>query len=228
MKINEILNRPYPGRGIVMGLTPDSKNAVIAYFIMGRSDNSRNRIFVAEGENLRTQAFDESLVTDPSLIIYNPVKVKNDKIVVTNGAQTETFLNNTSYDALNLIEYEPDPPFYTPRISAVMNLNNFDYEMSIAKSANGNPDSCRRFLYGYSNPIAGQGHFIHTYDDDPVNLASFSGEPHTVEIDSVNIDEFTDTIWASLNTDNKVSLFTRFINLESKTSESKIVNKLEN
>ncbi|MCL2072117.1 MAG: IMP cyclohydrolase [Oscillospiraceae bacterium] len=235
-KISEVLSsQTYPGRGIIMGMTPDGTKAAIAYFIMGRSTNSRNRVFAEDGQNLRAQAFDESKVENPSLIIYNAVKVTGDKIIVTNGEQTDqitALMDNkrlTFEQALNFIKFEPDPPIYTPRISAVMKFlfgtqTYFNYSLSIAKTADGNPDSCRRFVYSYSKPIAGQGHFIHTYGNDDKNLPSFSGEPVTVEIEG-GIDEFTDTIWNSLNSDNKVSLFTRYIEVNSGEAESRVVNK---
>lgn len=233
-KINDILtSQAYPGRGIIMGLTPDGNNAVIAYFIMGRSDNSRNRIFVEDGVNLRTQAFDESKVSDPSLIIYRPVRVDGYRIIVTNGVQTDGIAklmdrkHLTFEQALQFIEFEPDPPIYTPRISAIMDLVQFNYRLSIAKTAGGNPDSCSRFVYSYSSPIAGKGHFIHTYGNDDKNLPSFCGEPVTLEIETDDIDELTNNIWTSLNADNKVSLFTRFIDLDSGKFESRVVNKYE-
>ena len=237
-KISEILgSKPYPGRGIIMGRSSDGNHAAIAYFIMGRSANSRNRIFEeTEGihNDIRTKAFDECLVTDPSLIIYNPVKTHWDKIIVTNGVQTDEISELmdakrlTFEQALRFIEFEPDAPYYTPRISGVINFCDsapfFDYALSIAKTADGNPESCRRFVYNYSVPIAGQGHFIHTYGDDDKNLPSFSGEPITVEIGN-DIDEFTSTIWNSLHADNKVSLFTRYVSMVDGESQNRIVNK---
>ena len=234
-KISEVLqSHAYPGRGIIMGMTPDGNKAAIAYFIMGRSENSRNRVFVDEGDNLRTQAFDESKVTDPSLIIYNPVKTDMGKsrVIVTNGVQTDGIAQLmdkkqlTFERALQFIEFEPDAPIYTPRISSIMNLREFNYALSIAKTADGNPDSCSRFVYSYE-PVAGQGHFIHTYDHENKELKllpSFAGEPIAIEIDA-DIDVFTDNIWSSLNADNKVSLFTRFIDLDSKKAESRVINK---
>ncbi|MCL1789201.1 MAG: IMP cyclohydrolase [Oscillospiraceae bacterium] len=215
-----------------MGLTPDGGNAVIVYFIMGRSENSRNRIFVEDGVNLRTQAFDESKVSDPSLIIYRPVRADGNRMIVTNGVQTDGIAklmdkkHLTFEQALQFIEFEPDPPIYTPRISAIMDLVHFNYRLSIAKTADGNPDSCSRFAYSYSSPVAGQGHFIHTYGNDDKNLPSFCGEPVAVEIDNDNIDAFTEKLWHSLNADNKVSLFTRYIDLNNGNFESRVVNKL--
>lgn len=227
-----LLSQSYHGRGIVSGLNPDGDKAVIAYFIMGRSENSRNRVFAAEGCNLRTEAYDESKLTDPTLIIYRPLRVDGKRIIVTNGVQTDGIAklldkkHLTFEQALQFIDFEPDPPIYTPRISAIINLNNFNYSMSIAKTADGNPDSCNRFCYSYSNPIAGQGHFIHTYGADAKTLPSFSGEPVMVEIEN-DIDGFTDSIWNSLNADNKVSLFTRFVDIESGEYTDRIINKNE-
>jgi IMP cyclohydrolase len=232
-KISEALGaQAYPGRGIIMGMTTDGSKAVIAYFIMGRSDNSRNRVFIEDGDDLRTKAFDESLVTDPDLIIYRAVRAEGDRILVTNGNQTDEIAKLmdrkqlTFEQALQFIDFEPDAPIYTPRISAIMKLNNLNYRLSIVKTAGGNPYSTRRFVYSYSKPIAGKGHFIHTYGPDDKNLPSFGGEPTSVEIDN-DIDMFTNTIWKSLNKDNKVSLFTRFIDIGSRKYESRIVNKNE-
>jgi IMP cyclohydrolase len=230
-KISDILkSHPYPGRGIIMGRSSCATKAVIAYFIMGRSDNSRNRVFIQEGCCIKTKAYDENLISDPSLIIYNLAKQSRGLIIVTNGAQTDEIAvlmdkGLTFFQALQFIEFEPDAPYYTPRISAVMNMNDFNYQLSIVKTADGNPDSCNRFMYSYES-AAGKGHFIHTYGNDDKSLASFSGEPLSIEIDD-DIDTFTNTIWDSLNADNKVSLFTRFINLSDNKSESRIINKNE-
>ena len=228
----ELNGNSYPGRGIVIGRSADGKFAVTAYFIMGRSENSRNRIFVEEGRGIRTQAFDPSKLTDPSLIIYSPVRVLGNKTIVTNGDQTDTIydmMNNqlTFEQALRTREFEPDAPNYTPRISGIIKVQddgNFNYALSILKSANGNPDSCQRFTFTYKNPLNGEGHFIHTYMGDGNPLPSFEGEPKLVEI-SGSIDEFTDVLWNNLNEDNKVSLFVRYINLETGKEETKIVNK---
>jgi len=232
MKINLILeNRPYPGRGIIMGRSSDREKAVIAYFLMGRSANSRNRILVEDDVDIRAQAFDESLVADPSLIIYSPVKILENRIIVTNGNQTDTIArlmneDNLSFQqALDYTEFEPDAPYYTPRISSVMDLHNFNYQLSIVKTADSNPDSCSRFLYSYE-AVSGKGHFIHTYDNDTQNLPSFSGEPYTVDIGD-NIDTFTNMIWESLNENNKVSLFTCYIHMKNRVFESRIMNKNE-
>jgi Archaeal IMP cyclohydrolase len=228
---NELKNNVYPGRGIVIGRTPDGKYAVTAYFIMGRSENSRNRVFVEDGEGIRTQAFDPSKLSDPSLIIYAPVRVLGNKTIVTNGDQTDTIYERmdrqqTFEQALRTREFEPDAPNYTPRISGIMHVENgsYNYAMSILKSNHGDPASCQRFTFAYSSPAAGEGHFIHTYMCDGDPLPSFEGEPKLVEISS-DMDEFTDMLWQSLNEDNKVSLFVRYIDIETGEYKSKIVNK---
>lgn len=227
----ELKNNAYPGRGIVIGKSEDGKKAVTAYFIMGRSENSRNRIFVEDGQGIRTQAFDPSKLTDPSLIIYAPVRVLGNKIIVTNGDQTDTIYEGmdkqlTFEQSLRCREFEPDAPNYTPRISGILHMGNggFNYAMSILKSNNGNPDSCQRYTFAYENPAAGEGRFIHTYMHDGNPLPSFEGEPKLVGI-SGGIDEFTDMLWENLNPENKVSLFVRLIDLEDGTSQTRIVNK---
>ena len=228
---NELRENAYPGRGIVIGKSADGKHAVTAYFIMGRSVNSRNRVFVTEGEGIRTQAFDPSKLVDPSLIIYAPVRVLGNKTIVTNGDQTDTIYEGmdkqmTFEQSLRCREFEPDAPNYTPRISGVMHVEggNYNYAMSILKSNNGNPDSCLRFTYAYQNPVAGEGRFIHTYMHDGDPLPSFEGEPKVVAIEG-DIDSFTDMVWNSLNEDNKVSLFVRFIDIETGKYETRIMNK---
>lgn len=227
----ELKENPYPGRGIIIGKTKDGKKAAIAYFIMGRSENSRNRIFVEEGQGIRTQAFDPAKLTDPSLIIYSPVRVLGNKTIVTNGDQTDTIyelmdMQQTFEQALRTREFEPDGPNYTPRISGILHVENggFNYAMSILKTDNGEADTCSRFTFAYSNPKAGEGRFIHTYKENLEPLPSFEGEPKRVAIEG-DLDEFTKTIWEGLNADNKVSLFTRFIDLESGTYEQRIINK---
>ena len=227
----ELRSTTYPGRGIVIGRSADGKKAVTAYFIMGRSENSRNRIFVEDGAGIRTQAFDPSKLVDPSLIIYAPVRVLGNKTIVTNGDQTETIYElmdrqQTFEQALRTREFEPDAPNYTPRISGIMHLENgkYNYAMSILKSNHGDPSSCLRYTFAYSNAPAGEGHYIHTYMGDGNPLPSFEGEPTLVTIEG-DLDQFTDTVWNSLNADNKVSLFTRFIDLETGAYESRIVNK---
>ena len=228
---NELSNNTYPGRGIVIGKSKDGKKAVTAYFIMGRSNNSRNRVFVEDGEGIRTQAFDPSKLEDPSLIIYAPVRVLGNKTIVTNGDQTDTIYEGmdkqlTFEQSLRSRKFEPDAPNYTPRISGIMHIENnkYNYAMSILKSNNGNPNSCNRYTFAYENPIEGQGHFIHTYMHDGEVLPSFEGEPKLVEIDG-DIDEFTNMIWSNLNEDNKVSLFVRFIDIKSGEYETRIINK---
>ncbi|MBR1508634.1 MAG: IMP cyclohydrolase [Eubacterium sp.] len=227
----EIGSTSYPGRGIVIGRTPDGKKAAIAYFIMGRSSNSRNRVFVTEGEGIRTEAFDPSKLEDPSLIIYAPVRVLGTDTIVTNGDQTDTIYENmeqgdTFEESLRNREFEPDAPNYTPRISGVLHIDgDYTYEMSILKSNNGDPDQCLRFTFSYDNPKAGEGHFIHTYMGDGNPLPSYEGEPTPVDIVTDDLDKFTETVWNALDADNKVSLFTRFIDIESGEYETKIVNK---
>lgn len=227
----ELQNNDYPGRGIVIGKSADGKSAVTAYFIMGRSTNSRNRVFVEDGNGIRTQAFDPSKLEDPHLIIYAPVRVLGNKTIVTNGDQTDTIYNLmnqqlTFEQALRTREFEDDAPNYTPRISGIMKVDNGDYSyaMSILKSANGNPESCQRFTFSYKNPVDGEGHFIHTYMGDGNPLPSFEGEPKLVEIAN-DIDEFTENLWNSLNEDNKVSLFVRFIDIATGEVKSRIINK---
>ncbi|MFR4589976.1 MAG: IMP cyclohydrolase [Eisenbergiella sp.] len=227
----ELKNNEYPGRGIVIGRTADGKKAVTAYFIMGRSSNSRNRIFAEEGEGIRTQAFDPSKLEDPSLIIYAPVRVLGNKTIVTNGDQTDTIYEGmdrqlTFEQSLRSREFEPDGPNYTPRISGIMHIENgtYNYAMSILKSDDGDPSSCQRFTYAYEKPKAGEGRFIHTYMHDGNPLPSFSGEPKKVEI-AGDIDEFTQMLWESLNEENKVSLFVRYIDIETGKYETRIVNK---
>ena len=227
----ELAGNAYPGRGIVIGKSADGAYAVTAYFIMGRSSNSRNRVFVADGEGIRTQAFDPSKLEDPSLIIYAPVRVLGNKTIVTNGDQTDTIYElmdrqQTFEQALRTRKFEPDAPNYTPRISGIMHLENggYNYAMSILKSEHGNPDSCCRQTFAYEHPLAGEGHFIHTYQSDGDPLPSFEGEPARVGI-AGDIDAFTDLVWASLNEENKVSLFVRFIHIETGTYETRIVNK---
>lgn len=227
----ELRSNEYPGRGIVIGKTPDGKKAVTAYFIMGRSSNSRNRVFVEEGQGIRTQAFDPSKLEDPSLIIYAPVRVLGNKTIVTNGDQTDTIYEGmdkqlTFEQSLRSREFEPDGPNYTPRISGIMHIEDgsYNYAMSILKSNNGNPEACNRYTFAYENPVAGEGHFIHTYMHDGNPLPSFEGEPKWVEI-SGDIDEFTAMVWDNLNQDNKVSLFVRFIDIATGEYETRIVNK---
>ncbi len=227
----ELQENAYPGRGIIIGKTPDGTKAVTAYFIMGRSENSRNRVFVTEGEGIRTQAFDPSKLTDPSLIIYAPVRVLGNRTIVTNGDQTDTIYDGmdprlTFHSSVRCREFEPDAPNYTPRISGVMHIEagKYDYAMSILKSNNGDPSCCNRYTFTYDNPVAGEGHFIHTYKCDGNPLPSFEGEPKLVNILD-DMDAYTELLWNSLNEENKVSLFVRYIDIATGTYETKIVNK---
>ena len=227
----ELSSNEYPGRGIVIGKSADGKKAVTAYFIMGRSSNSRNRVFVTEGEGIRTEAFDPSKLEDPSLIIYAPVRVLGNRTIVTNGDQTDTIYEGmdaelTFEQSLRCRRFEPDEPNYTPRISGVLHIENgkYDYSMSILKSNNGNPGGNNRYTFSYENPAAGEGHFIHTYMHDGNPLPSFEGEPKLVGI-SDDIDTFTELIWNNLNEDNKVSLFVRYIDIATGKYETRIVNK---
>lgn len=227
----ELKGNAYPGRGIIIGKSEDGTKAVTAYFIMGRSENSRNRIFVEDGEGIRTQAFDPSKLTDPSLIIYAPVRVLGNKTIVTNGDQTDTIYEGMDHQmtfeqSLRSREFEPDAPNYTPRISGIMHVEHgvYNYAMSILKSDNGNSDSCLRYTFAYENPQAGEGRFIHTYQCDGNPLPSFVGEPKKIAI-SGEIDAFTDLLWNSLNEENKVSLFVRYIDIASGAYETRIVNK---
>lgn len=229
---NELNSLAYHGRGIIIGKSADSKNAVTAYFIMGRSENSRNRVFVEDGDGIRTQAFDESKMVDPHLIIYAPVKVLGNKTIVTNGDQTDTIYDlmdkqMTFEQALRTREFEDDAPNFTPRISGIIHLENNDmnFAMSILKSADGNSDSCQRYTYAYSNPVAGQAKFIHTYKCDGNPLPSFEGEPKTLILPDTDIDALTDLIWNNLNEDNKVSLFVRYIDIATGKYDTRIVNK---
>ncbi|MBQ7088753.1 MAG: IMP cyclohydrolase [Clostridia bacterium] len=231
--IQEELNSlAYHGRGIIIGKSADSKKAVTAYFIMGRSVNSRNRVFVAEGEAMRTKAFDESKMVDPHLIIYYPVRVLGNKTIVTNGDQTDTIYElmdqqMTFEQALRTREFEDDKPNFTPRISGIIHHENgeMNYALSILKSAEGDDSSCERFTYAYSNPIAGRAKFIHTYACDGDPLPSYEGEPKTLELPDVDVDTLTALIWENLNEDNKVSLFVRTIDLADGKTETRIVNK---
>lgn len=227
----QLCTNAYPGRGIVIGKSEDGNYAVTAYFIMGRSTNSRNRIFVKEGEGIRTEAFDPDKLSDPSLIIYAPVRVLGNKTIVTNGDQTDTIYEGmdkqqTFEQSLRTREFEPDAPNYTPRISGILHVENgtYNYAMSILKSNNGNPDACNRYTFAYEHPQNGEGHYIHTYMEDGNPLPSFEGEPEWIKIEG-DIDTFTDRVWNSLNEENKVSLFVRYIEIATGKYESRIVNK---
>nr|MCR5509338.1 IMP cyclohydrolase [Lachnospiraceae bacterium] len=220
----------YPGRGILIGRSADGNYAVTAYFIMGRSTNSRNRIFIEDGMGIRTEAYDPALLSDPSLIIYAPVRVYGKYTIVTNGDQTDTVFDGladglTFEQSLREREYEPDAPNYTPRISGVIDVNesNYNFALSILKS-NADASGCDRYTYAYENPIAGEGRIIHTYVGDGDPLPSFEGEPVRVEI-ADDIDALTEKLWNALNEDNKVSLFVRYIKISDGTYETRIVNR---
>ncbi len=228
----ELQSLSYHGRGILMGKSADGKQAITAYFIMGRSVNSRNRVFVAEGEAMRTKAYDESKMVDPHLIIYYPVRVLGNKTIVTNGDQTDTVYElmdkqMTFEQALRTREFEDDRPNFTPRISGIIHREGgeMNFALSILKSAEGDDTCCERFTYAYSNPLPGRAKFIHTYAGDGDPLPSFEGEPKTLVLPDVDIDTLTDLIWKNLNEDNKVSLFVRYINLSDGATATRIINK---
>lgn len=227
---NELKSNSYPGRGIVLGKSECGRYAVAAYFIMGRSENSRNRVFVEDGEGIRTEAFDPAKLVDPSLIIYAPVRALEKTTIVTNGDQTDTVYEQmkagkTFEQSLRLRKFEPDEPNFTPRISGIIELENgFSYSLSILKSAEGDPAACHRFTFSYDCPIDGIGHFIHTYQGDGNPLPSFEGEPEKIRITG-DIDAFTSKLWNNLNEDNKVSLFVRFIDIETGKADTRIINK---
>jgi len=219
----------YPGRGIVLGHSADGKSAIAAYFIMGRSENSRNRVFTVTEDGIRTEAYDPSKMVDPSLIIYHPVRQVGDQLVVTNGDQTDTIRDflaegKSFGQALHTREFEPDGPNYTPRISGILNPDG-SFKLSILKSADGDPSCCHRFFYTYDHPLAGEGRFIHTYMGDGNPLPSFEGEPERVVLDAASAEELAEQMWAALNSDNKVSLFVRYIDLASGEYTQVIKNK---
>ena len=225
----ELSATTYPGRGIVLGKSADARCFYIAYFIMGRSENSRNRIFEIDGRGIRTKAFDESKMVDPSLIIYAPVRVCGDVTIVTNGDQTDTIYDaleagKTFEEALRSRTFEPDAPNFTPRISGVVEPKADRYRLSSLKSADGDPASTRRYFFDYDAPRPGEGHFIHTYQQDGNPLPSFEGEPVPVTIEG-DLETFSWTVWDNLNADNKVSLFTRSIDLETGAVTSLLFNK---
>ena len=229
--LNEYLRKnPYPGRGILLGRSADNRKAVIAYFIMGRSENSRNRVFEETADGIRTRAFDESKMTDPSLIIYHPVRLlENGLLVVTNGDQTDTIRDNVAQGhcyrhALNTREFEPDGPNYTPRISGVVKPDG-GYNLSILKSLDGDPSCCCRYFFEYDRPKAGTGHFIHTYQENRDPLPSFEGEPRRAAVTAPDAKTLANELWANLNEENKVSLFVRYVDLATKQQETVILNK---
>ena len=226
---DELNSLAYHGRGIIIGKSCDGKKAITAYFIMGRSENSRNRVFVHEGDAMRTKAFDESKMTDPSLIIYHPVRTVGNTTIVTNGDQTDTIRDGllageVFAQSLRKRTFEPDAPNYTPRISGILHGNG-SYALSILKSADGNPASTRRQFFGYEEPLAGQGHFIHTYQENADPLPAFQGEPRQVAVTAPDAETLAKEIWANLNEDNKVSLFVRYIDLETQACDTVIINK---
>lgn len=224
----------YPGRGILLGRSANGKKAVMAYFIMGRSVNSRNRVFTAKNGGIITEAADPDKLEDPSLIIYAPVRVLGDETIVTNGDQTDTIYDCKQQGiggfaaALRSRCFEPDEPNFTPRISGVVKIKKgkMQYKLSILKSDNGNGNACLRYFYEYKTPIAGEGRIIHTYMGDGAPIPSFEGEPVRVAVGN-DIKKFTDLLWNSLNEDNKVSLFVRFVDLENGKCETRIVNKYD-
>ncbi len=228
---DELRKNTYPGRGIVLGVTPDAKKAVAAYFIMGRSENSRNRIFVEDGEGIRTKAYDPDKLTDPSLIIYAPVRVLGNKTIVTNGDQTDTIYEGmdqqmTFEQSLRSRTFEPDAPNYTPRISGILHIEEgkCHYALSIIKSENGDGKSVLRQTFTYPDPLPGEGHFLHTYRENADPLPGFEGEPKRVEI-LENMDDMAALLWENLNEDNKVALFVRYIDLVTGQYKSRIINK---
>ena len=238
---NILRETPYPGRGIALGITPDGMQAVIVYFIMGRSENSRNRVFIPTEDGIRTQAFDEGKLTDPSLIIYHPIRTVNGQTIVTNGDQTDTIYKHLDSPrpatanviaqhavsafaaALRTRTFEPDAPHYTSRISGLLQADGRAV-LSILKTADG--ETCRRFFYEYE-PRAGLGHFIHTYQADKEPLPPFEGEPRPIAIKQ-DVNAFAGEIWQSLNTENKVALFVRSVHLESEEQETRIYNRHDN
>ena len=229
---DELNSLAYHGRGIIIGKSCDGKKAVTAYFIMGRSENSRNRVFVLEGDAMRTKAFDESKMTDPHLIIYYPVRVLGNKTIVTNGDQTDTIYElmdkqMTFEQSLRCREFEDDKPNFTPRISGIIRRegDGMNFAMSILKSAEGDDSSCERFTYAYSNPKAGFAKFIHTYNGDGNPLPSFEGEPKTLILPDLDIDSFANHVWENLNSDNKVSLFVRYIDIVTGETDTRVINK---
>lgn len=228
----DVGSNPYPGRGIVLGVSGDGKHGVIAYFIMGRSENSRNRVFVEKDGGIITQAFDPSKLVDPSLILYAPVRVMGTGVtVVTNGDQTDTVVEHLKKggsfeNALRTRTFEPDAPNFTPRISGLLKVESgkVRYKLAILKANEGNPNGPQRFFFEYPAPEKGEGHFLHTYLTDGNPIPSFEGEPKRVAI-SGDIDAFTETLWASLNEENKVSLFVRYVDTASGKAETRIINK---
>jgi len=230
LELTKLLSsNPYPGRGIVLGRSADGKSAVAAYFIMGRSENSRNRVFTVTEDGIRTEAYDPSKMTDPSLIIYHPVRQVGRGLIVTNGDQTDTIWNyilqgRTFAEALHSREFEPDGPNYTPRISGLLSPDG-SFQLSILKSADGDPSCCHRYFYTYDRPLPGEGRFLHTYMGDGSPLPSFEGEPERVILDAPSAEALAEQMWTALNPDNKVSLFVRYTDLATGDSYQIIRNK---
>lgn len=226
---DELKGNAYPGRGIVLGRTPDNQHNLIAYFIMGRSENSRNRRFTETEDGIRTEAVDLARLTDPSLVIYHPVRVVNGTTIVTNGDQTDTIRDfiaaGKSYiDALRTRQFEPDAPNYTSRISAVIHPDGA-YDLSILKNFASDRTANKRFFYEYDAPVAGLGHFLHTYMCDGDPLPPFRGEPKCIRMKQQSAEAFADMIWADLHEQNKIALFVRDINLETGEVRTVIKNK---
>jgi len=224
----------YPGRGIMLGKTQNGKHAVIVYFIMGRSENSRNRVFTKKESGIVTEAANPAKLQDPSLVIYAPVRKLGNYTIVTNGDQTDTIYNSlqnnkTFEDALRTRTFEPDEPLYTPRISGLVQIENnkANFTLSILKSSEGNPNSPLRYFYEYTEPLAGIGRFIHTYESGENILPSFSGEPHCIAVDNEDIKTFTSSVWNAMHSENKISLFVRYINIENGEEHTQIINKYE-
>lgn len=220
---------PYPGRGIVLGRSADNRASVAAYFIMGRSENSRNRVFAVTNDGIRTKAFDATKMKDPSLIIYHPVRLLDGNLIVTNGDQTDTIWDalkqgESFQTALSERSFEQDPPHYTPRISGLLSRNGA-FLLSILKSDDGRPERPCRYFYSYQSPPAGEGRFIHTYAGDGEPLPSFDGEPIRVKLEAPNAETLANGIWDALNHENRVSLFVRYTNLADGTFEDKIINQ---
>lgn len=221
---------PYPGRGILLGRSAGGNQSVLAYFIMGRSENSRNRVFVRTEDGIRTQAHDPSKMTDPTLIIYHPVRILGDSVVVTNGDQTDTVRDTLAAgrsfrDALETRAFEPDEPNYTPRISGLLETDG-RYRLSILKSAGGDPACCCRYYFEYGTPLPGVGHLIHTYQGDGSPLPSFEGEPVPVSLTAPDARSLADRLWSSLNAENKVALFVRYADLATGAADDVIINRL--
>ena len=222
-------SNPYPGRGIVLGKSGHGGHAIAVYFIMGRSENSRNRVFVPTEDGIRTQAHDPARMTDPSLIIYHPVRAAGRDLIVTNGDQTDTIRDfllegRTFSEALMTRTFEPDGPNWTPRISGLLRPDG-SFQLSILKSAEGDPACCCRYFYHYDAPLAGEGRFLHTYLGDGNPLPSFEGEPERVALDAETPEALADQVWGALNPENKVSLFVRFVDLKDGSRRDVIRNR---